>query len=791
MKSKFHLPTVLVIFGVTGDLAVKKIIPALYHLFIKNKLPKLFQIYGFSRRNWTNDQFRLFIKDILKKESTYSEDKVDDFVRRGFYVQGKFDIVPDYTNLAKEMGRVDDEWKVCSNKLFYLAVPPKYYSTIFNNLAESGLTIPCSPEEGWTRVIVEKPFGYDLTTAMSLDLQLSKLFKEEQIYRIDHYLAKEMLQNILSFRFANNLLESSWNNKAIERIDIRVLEKLGVEGRGGFYDGLGALRDVGQNHLLQMLALITMDEPNDFSVEQVRAKREEILRSLKIPTKSDVQKYTFRAQYEGYNSIDGVQKKSQTETYFKVRATLHSARWQGVPIYLESGKRLGKSVKEIVVTFKHNTPCLCPPGEKHFQNQVIFSLEPSEKITISFLAKKPGLTMEAEEQMLNFLYRDEKRKLQKVEEYERLVLDCIEGNQLLFTSTDEVKSSWKFIDPIICNWDEKIVPLHQYKVDTDDIQSTAEEVFTKQLYIEKHPKREVGIIGLGKMGGGIALQLKEREWKVVGTSRSKETIDKYASQGIVPAYSLQDLVNKLTPPRIIWIMLPAGETIDTTIFGERGLIEYLQKGDIIVEAGNSFYKDDLKRERKLTKKGIKYVDVGVSGGPGGARYGACVMVGGDKHLFEYLLPLYIDMSVTGGVAHFDGIGAGHFAKMVHNGIEYGMMQAIGEGFEVLKKSSYTFTLQELARIYNHGSVIESRLIGWLEKAYKDYGEALKSISGSVNATGEGEWTVLTAKQLKVPVKVIEDSFLFRKKSKNKPSYTGKVVSALRNQFGGHDVKEKK
>ncbi|MBI3620435.1 glucose-6-phosphate dehydrogenase, partial [Candidatus Roizmanbacteria bacterium] len=414
-----NFPTILVIFGATGDLMGKKIVPALFHLYKKNKLPPLFQVLGVARRPFTHAEFRENVSALLAKhdEAHLTDASLAGFTRCFFYEQGDFRETDSYRSLARVMGRIDGEWKVCANKLFYLAVPPQYYETIFHQLASSGLTLPCSPAEGWTRVIVEKPFGHDLTTAEKLDLLLAKLFKEEQIYRIDHYLAKEMLQNILSFRFSNNLLEQSWNNKNIERIDIRLLEKIGVEGRGGFYDPVGALRDVGQNHLLQMLALITMEQPKVMNAKEVRYLRARLLQDLRLPGMKEAIAESFRGQYVGYDRIEGVKKDSQTETYFKIKAHLDSPRWQGVPIFMESGKRMKKQLKEIMVTFKHVTPCLCPPG-KHYKNKVVFQLEPEERIQICFLSKKPGLEMEIEDRSLDFVYRSTVKRRQYVEEYE-------------------------------------------------------------------------------------------------------------------------------------------------------------------------------------------------------------------------------------------------------------------------------------------------------------------------------------------------------------------------------------
>jgi 6-phosphogluconate dehydrogenase len=291
------------------------------------------------------------------------------------------------------------------------------------------------------------------------------------------------------------------------------------------------------------------------------------------------------------------------------------------------------------------------------------------------------------------------------------------------------------------------------------------------------------------MGGNVARRLREQEWDVVAYNRTFETTQQFESIGVESAATLHELVKKLPTQRVIWIMLPEGKALDDTLFGKQGLSQILSKGDIVIDAGNSLYKNSRTRGEKFAAKGIHFVDVGVSGGPAGARNGACLMVGGDRDLYEKLSPLYNAVANANSHQHFEGIGAGHFVKMIHNGIEYGMMQAIAEGFAILKKSPYTLDLSKIASIYNNGSVIESRLIGWLMQAFTVYGEDLESVSGSVNHTGEGSWTVDAAQKLKVKTKIIEESLQFRIESEKNPSYTGKVLSALRNQFGGHTIKD--
>lgn len=462
LQSK-NIPTVFIIFGATGDLMAKKITPALFQLYKDKKLPGMFKIIGFSRRNFPEAEFKNHVRQILEnqKNKKAKKEEIDSFLNFFVYQQGDFDKVDSYNILAEYLGRIDGEWKACSNKLFYLAVPPKNYKSIFEHLKSSGLTLPCSPEEGWTRVIVEKPFGKNAESAEALDMLLGKLFKEEQIYRIDHYLGKDMLQNILSFRFNNDLFEDSWDASHIEKIEIKFLENVGTEGREVFYEGVGALRDVGQNHMLQMLAFVTMDQPKSYTADDVRKKRSEILRNLVPLSQEQIAKYTVRAQYDGYTKSDEIPNESTTETYFKVVAGLSSSRWKGVPIVLEAGKKLEQR-KEIIVTFRHRQPCLCPDGI-HYKNKILFTLEPKEGITVEFWSKKPGLDFAMEKQKLSFLFRDQRKRVQYIEEYERLLLDCISGNQILFVSTDEVQAMWKFIDPIITMWEKNAVPLRRYK----------------------------------------------------------------------------------------------------------------------------------------------------------------------------------------------------------------------------------------------------------------------------------------------------------------------------------------
>lgn len=780
LSKKFELPTVFVIFGITGDLFRTKMLRSLYALHRKDLLPKKFQIYGFSRRKYDDEKIKSYVKEIMEKGEYLEPEKYNSFLSSFHYVSGTFDDKSSYKKLAEVLGRVDDYWRICSNKLFYLAVPPQHYRDIIDNVHDSGLTIPCSPEEGWTRVILEKPFGTDLQNAKELDTRLGELFKEEQIYRVDHYLAKETVRNILAFKFSNSFF-TNWNRHTIEKIEVRMFEESTLSRRGDFFDKVGSLRDVGQNHLLQLLALFTMDNPGALTPENIRHQRANSLRRLRKFTPEDISQFTVRAQYEGYTSEKGVDPNSKTETYFKIKAFSSTEEFQNVPLYLESGKAQ-KNLTEVKITFKHKLPCLCPING-HRKNVLRYILDPHEKILASFLVKKPGYEFEVEEHNFEFDYRKAFSKSNFILDYEQLLIDIIKGDQTLFVTTEEIFSEWEFVEPILEGW-KKDTSLLKYKV--------GEEFSTKVADDAKvAPKKKIGLIGLGKMGTGMALNLMEKGWDVHAYNRSTEKVDALLGNGIIPFYSDHELIKSLEKPRVVWIMLTAGQPVEEALFGPEGIVQYLEEGDIIIDGGNSFYKDSIRRGKELFKKGIHFVDVGFSGGPHGARHGGCLMIGGDVKTFHQIMHLYHDMTLPGGYKHFEGVGAGHFVKMIHNGIEYGMMQAIAEGMHILKKSSFNLDLKNVTDIYNNGSVIDSRLVDWLYRAYCIYGQELKGISGVVGHTGEAEWTVETANELKVEAKVIEDSLQFRINSAKNPSYTGKVLSALRNMFGGHEVKDPK
>ena len=472
------VPTTIVIFGVSGDLSRRKLIPALLDLYVKECLPSEFQIVGFSRREWDDRTFKTFLRSVIAaKLHRHPKAVVEKFLKRFSYQYGHLNDLASYRQLAEKLSAIDEAHYVCSNKLFYLAVPPDLYGVIFDRLKQSGLSIPCigenvgSPrfvesgrrvEAGWTRILVEKPFGRDIATAQKLDQKLGQLFEERQIFRIDHYLAKETIQNILMFRFSNALFEPIWNSRYVEKVEIKLHETLGVEGRGDFYQDIGAVRDVGQNHLLQMLAAVAMEEPGRSDSNIIRTQRVKALQALRPITATNISRYAIRGQYRGFKREPDIPNGSTTETFFRLETYVDNPRWKGVPFYLESGKKMQEEKTEIAVYFRKTVCSLCPPGvdQSNLQNVLTFRVQPDEGIKIVFWAKKPGLTLDLEPTTLAFNYHEGLTEKRIPDAYEQVLYDCIQGDQMRFVSTEEVKASWNFITPIVRNW--KKTKLHQY-----------------------------------------------------------------------------------------------------------------------------------------------------------------------------------------------------------------------------------------------------------------------------------------------------------------------------------------
>jgi glucose-6-phosphate 1-dehydrogenase len=462
--------TQIIILGGTGDLSKRKLIPALLDLFTKGKLPESFHIIGLARSEWGRDEYIKFIQESLDKHNpwhTHTNEQVRLFCENISYVSGSFDDKTSYTRLQETIDKFDTARGVRSNRLFYLAVPPKFYKQIFTDMKVSG--VADEDVDVWTHILVEKPFGKNLETAQKLDVQLANLYKEEQIFRIDHYLAKEAVQNVLSFRFANTLLKAPWNKESIESVHITMSETIDVGGRAGFYEGVGALRDVGQNHLLQLLALVAMREPKEFDVESIREARQEVLEALKPISIENLETNVLRGQYEEYKEDDSIPNDSQTETYFELKTEIKKPEWEGVPFYIKAGKALHKAEVSITIKLKDVAAGLFETDTcLSVGNSIKLTISPEQKIDIILNAKSPGLGYQLETRELSFTCNKSSDEIKN--SYEKVLFDSITGDQTLFTRTEEVLAAWEFITPILENWNK--LPLHTYKKGSEGPEET-------------------------------------------------------------------------------------------------------------------------------------------------------------------------------------------------------------------------------------------------------------------------------------------------------------------------------
>lgn len=433
-------PTILVIFGATGELSRDRLLPALHRLFDHGLLPKLFWVVGFSRSVYTHQEFRKISKQ-PKAPKTWPA-----FAKKIFYVPGNFTDPGDFKRLADFLHSLEGRGHSCANRLFYFSTLPNHFRTISQALRKSGLLIGCSLHKRQTRVVVEKPFGQDLKSARVLDQTLHKSFSESQIYRIDHYLGKETVQNLLTVRFANSIFEPIWNHHYIDHIQISALEGMGVGNRGAFYEQAGALRDFIQNHLMKLVALTAMERPVNLSNNAIRDERAKVISSIQIPTPKELAESLAIGQYREYRKEPKVSPKSRVETYAALKLYLNNPRWVGVPFYLRSGKRLNVSHKttEISVHFKKPLQTLFDSQDLH-GNILTFTVQPKEGIYLHILAKYPGFGIRLHPVTMELGYHSAFQG-EIPEAYERLLLDFMEGDQRLFTRSDEIELSWRYID---------------------------------------------------------------------------------------------------------------------------------------------------------------------------------------------------------------------------------------------------------------------------------------------------------------------------------------------------------
>ncbi|WP_017794210.1 glucose-6-phosphate dehydrogenase [Leucobacter salsicius] len=466
-------PSSLVIFGVTGDLSRKKLMPAVYDLANRGLLPPGFALVGFSRRDWADRDFAEIVHDAVRKyaRTPFRESTWRQLVEGIRFVQGRFDDPDAYVRLRETVDALDRERGTMGNHAFYLSIPPKSFPEVAHHLSSSGLVDRKTDDQRWRRVIIEKPFGEDLESAQALNATLEHAFPADSIFRIDHYLGKETVQNILSLRFANSMYEPIWNRNYVDHVQITMAEDIGVGGRAGYYDGVGAARDVIQNHLLQLLALTAMEEPISLSADHLRAEKEKVLEAVRLP--DNLAEATARGQYgggwqggelvRGFLAEDGMNPQSHTETYAALKLVVNTRRWADVPFYLRTGKRLGRRVTEIAVVFRREAGELFAKthGTDMGANALVIRVQPDEGITMRFDAKVPGTGTRVRDVTMDFGYGHAFTEASP-EAYERLILDVLLGDAPLFPRQAEVELSWKILDPIERFWESQHEPPEQY-----------------------------------------------------------------------------------------------------------------------------------------------------------------------------------------------------------------------------------------------------------------------------------------------------------------------------------------
>jgi glucose-6-phosphate 1-dehydrogenase len=472
-------PCAVVLFGATGDLTHRKLAPALFRLAVAGLLPSDYAIVGYARRDWDDDAFRASLRETLEPEAGPDFAQTwPPFAERILFCGGTFDDPAGYERLRSTLERADKTLGTQGNRLFYLAAAPEFFVTIVDGLGRADLIYPHQQESPWSRVVVEKPFGHDLESARQLNRDLSRVLDESQIYRIDHYLGKETVQNILALRFANAIYEPVWNRRHVAGVQITVAEEVGMPGgRGAYYDQAGALRDMVQNHMMQLLSLVAMEPPVDLSADAVRNEKVKVLQALPRWSPEDVARNVVKGQYAagsiqgkpvpGFREEKGVRPDSKTDTYVAMRLTLDNWRWAGVPFYLRTGKRLPKRATEIAIQFRPPPTQLFEPDDEGTggADQLVLRIQPNEGASLAFQAKVPGSRRRLQEVRMDFRYGTA-FAAPPPEAYERLLLDAMLGDPTLYTRIDEVESAWRFITPILEAWERSGVEPQLYEAGT-------------------------------------------------------------------------------------------------------------------------------------------------------------------------------------------------------------------------------------------------------------------------------------------------------------------------------------
>lgn len=469
---KQNIPCLITIFGATGDLSHRKLFPSLFHLFQQNNLNEHVAIIGVGRRDWSNEKFREEIKISISKHVADTT-RIDEFLEHVFYQSNDVNDLASYAEIVTLSTQLDEQFGLNGNRLFYLAMAPEFFGIVTDSLKKSGLT----KVSGFKRLIIEKPFGTDLKSAEALNKQITKSFKEEEIYRIDHYLGKDMVQNIEILRFSNAMFEPLWNNKYISNIQVTSSETLGVEDRGSYYDHSGALKDMVQNHMLQIVSLLAMEPPISLDSDDIRNEKVKVLRSIRQVTEADVRNYFVRGQYDKgiiddkevpkYRDEENVDPMSNTPTFVAAKVMIDNFRWAGVPFYIRTGKRMKEKEIRVVVEFKEVPMNLYYKKDQHLDsNLLIINIQPNEGLELHLNARKYIEGIDTEPIKLSYALTAND-KMNTVDAYEGLIYDCLRGDSTNFTHWEELKATWTYVDPVDQYWRDNPAPFPNYPAGSD------------------------------------------------------------------------------------------------------------------------------------------------------------------------------------------------------------------------------------------------------------------------------------------------------------------------------------
>lgn len=782
----------IVVIGASGDLAKKKTYPSLLHLYDDSLLPEDTVIWGYARSKMSHEDLRKKLRPYLEKTSC-SPKVITDFLSRCFYKSGQwYGDIEAFTELNKEITSNENKLfdKLEHNRLFYFAIPPNVFE-------ETGVAIKqtCMAEKGWTRIIIEKPFGRDLQSCEEMLATLSKHFSEDQLFRIDHYLGKEMVQNLLVLRFGNLMFERLWDRNSIQCVILTFKEPFGTEGRGGYFDHYGIIRDIVQNHLLQVLTLLAMEAPTKAdgpeAGESIRNAKVQVLNSIPPITIDEC----FLGQYEGYTDDETIENKnSNTPTFVAIRCFVHTPRWSGVPFIFKAGKALNERKAEMRIQFKNAPAAEFMFDDKCPRNELVMRMQPNEAIYFKTNVKSPGFSgapiqSELEVNYNTRFFSNSGNADNNPDAYTRLILDVLRGRSAAFVREDELRRSWEIFTPVLHKIEMENIRPVIYKRGSRGPPEADLFIEEKSGYIRNKDyvfhngnverkssvqgfnagTADIGVYGLSVMGQNFSLNMASHGFVVCVGNRSLSKVDttvrRAFTEGNLPIIGSSDpreFISKLKRPRKIILLVQAGKPVDMTI---DTLAKFMEKGDMIVDGGNEWYPNSIRRAKELESKGILFCGMGISGGEEGAREGPSLMFGGPLEAYkelELILTSCAAQTSTGPCVGYVGpIGSGNYVKMVHNGIEYGDMQLIAEVYDIMKMiigldnvaMSKVFEQWNKGRLESYLTEITAAILAKKDDI-TNRGHVVDYILDKTGSKGTGKWTVQEAAEVSVAAPAI-------------------------------------